>query len=484
MLPAAANETLEYVKTAGLLFVATLAAFAPRAQAQLGEPCDPASVGCHVDEAATFHYRNAAFDDVSIDTGWVPSGGPIQLRFELAFGGSTEVDLTSDVITEWPPALAVSLPGTPGTGRLAMNYGLELSVRLRFDVMVAGVRYRWEGAIPVPGLPEDLRALAETAFDPFLLPPSERPVTVRDTTDRVEVLRYDALGGLISIPGVSGGIALTLQGDLRTSYQTLHIMVSDAVAPISMEGAFAVVGPDPGFFDFGASKDLLVHPEGNLGFDADIILAPVLYLSFVGTRLDYPIVEVPIRIAAEQVAVIFDDHETHVPLPDLRIGVTELSFGEVPLGMAGERSFTIANDGEAPLEVMLRTGDGPFAGGPAMVTLPPGTDTRLAVSFSPGAPGPANSILFLDTNDPDEALLAIRLDGTGLGEPDAGMPMPDTAPPPTDDAGVAMTPETGGCGCHAVGAPPGRKGPAGGPWAAAALLAIVAIAGQRRQRRR
>jgi len=453
------------------------------ARAQLAGPCDVASVGCHVDEAATFEYRNAAFDDIDLDTGWVPRSGPIQLRFQLSFGGSTEVDLTSDIVTEWPPALAVSLPGTPGTGRLAMNYGLELAVTLRFDVDVAGIRYRWEGAIPVPGIPEDLRAFAEGTFDPFLLPPSERPFSVRDVTDRVEVLRYDALGGLISIPGVGGGIVLTVQGDLRTSYQTLQIIVSDAPSPITMEGAFTAVGPDLGFFDYGASKDLLTHPEGNLMFDADIVLAPVLYLSFVGTRIDSPIAEVPIGIANEQEAVIFDDHATHVPLPDLRIGVTELSFGEIPVGGMSERTFTVANDGEAPLEVTLRSPMAPFAGDLATLTLPPGTDAPMTVSFNPDLAGAANAVLIIDTNDPDESMLVLRLDGTGLGAPDTGPPSYDAGPDGGGDAGPVVMVEEGGCGCR-IAAPGGGgpQGPGAGPWSLGLLMALGAVARARRRR--
>ncbi|RLB47537.1 MAG: hypothetical protein DRJ42_25215, partial [Deltaproteobacteria bacterium] len=287
----------------------------------------------------------------------------------------------------------------------------------------------------------------------------------------------------ISIPGVGGGIVLTVQGDLRTSYQTLQIIVSDAPSPITMEGAFTAVGPDPGFFDYGASKDLLTHPEGNLMFDADIILAPVLYLSFVGTRIDYPIAEVPIGVAAEQESVIFDDHATHVPLPDLRIGVTELSFGEIPVGGMSARTFTVANDGEAPLEVTLRSPMAPFAGDLATLTLPPGTDAPMTVSFNPDMAGAANAVLIIDTNDPDESMLVLRLDGTGLGAPDTGPPTYDAGPDGGADAGPVALVEEGGCGCR-IATPGSRRphGPGVGPWALGLLIALGAVARIRRRR--
>jgi MYXO-CTERM domain-containing protein len=448
--------------------------------AQPADPrCDPDARGCYADTEAAWMYRNAAFDDVSIDTGWVPSGAPIQLRFVVSFGGSAEVDLAGDVVTQWPPPLAVSVPGDEGTGRLAINYGLELSVRLRFDVNVAGIRYRWEGDIPVPLIPEDLRAAAEGVFDPFLLPPSERPVVVRDVTDRVEVLRYDALGGIISVPGVGGGLALTVQGDLAASYETLSIEVTDA-SPIDMEDAFTVVGPDPGLTDYGPAKDLLVHPEGVLGFDADVVLAPVLYLSFAGTRRDFPLVEIPVSVADRTVDVVFDDHATHVPLPDLRLSGTAFDVGEVPVFGEAERVVVVENVGEAPLVIDIARPSAPFAADRETLTLPPDSDASFTVSFAPEEAGPAGAVLTLSTNDPDEGTVVLRLSGEGIAAPaeDAGVPMAD-AEPMMPDTGPVMPAADGGCGCRTV-----ASSDAPARWRAIAALLFLALSSAWRRRRR
>jgi MYXO-CTERM domain-containing protein len=452
--------------------------FVTTEEARAQPSCDPASVGCFVDETpAEWRYRNAAFDDVMIDTGWQPPGAPIQLRFVLSFGGSAEVDMDADVVTEWPAPLTVSAPGRPETGRLAINYGIELQIQLRFDVNVAGVRYRWEGDIPVPGIPEDLRAAAEGNFDPYLLPPSERPFTVMDTTDRVEVVRYDALGGIIPVPGVGGGIVVTVQGDLAVSYQTIQIVVGDA-SPITMEDAFTVVGPDTGEIMFGAAKDLLIHPEGVLGFDATINVAPGLYLSFAGTRRDYPLVEIPITVADELVDVIFDDHATHVPLPDIRMSGTSYDLGEVPVGESSERTLTIDNVGEAELEVTLAMPGSPFGVDEPSLTLAPGAEESFTVTFAPETGGVANGVVLLRTNDPDESTVAVRLTGSGI---ETTMPMDDGGTPmddggmPMDDGGAMMVPEDGGCGCRSAGAGDGARG-----WPLFAVLALLAPLRRRR----
>jgi MYXO-CTERM domain-containing protein len=388
--------------------------------------------------------------------------------------------MDADVVTEWPAPLSVSVPGRAGTGRLAINYGLELAVQLRFDVTIAGIRYRWTGDIPVPGIPEDLRAAAEGMFDPYLLPPSDAPFTVMDTTDRVEVVRYDALGGLIPVPGVGGGVAITVQSDLAVSYQTLQIVVNDA-SPITMEHAFTVTTPDPGEIMFGAAKDLLVHPEGVLGFEATINVAPILYLSFAGTRRDYPLVEIPIRIADELVDVIFDDHMTHVPLPDIRMSSASYDLGEVPVGGASERVLTIDNVGEADLEVTLRMPSAPFEVDAMTLTIPPSSADAFTVFFSPDMAGSAGGVVILETNDPDESTVAIRLTGTGIETmimDDAGTPMDDGGIPTDDagdDAGTGPTDE-GGCGCHTSTPTRGASG-----WLIVGLIALVSA---RRIRRR
>jgi len=197
--------------------------------------CPPDHVGCHRADV-DFHHRDALFDDVMLDSGWVPAGSPLQVRFAVFLGGSTEVDLGGTAVTSWPPALDVAVPGRPGTGRLAMNYGLEIIARVRFDVTVAGARYTWEGDIPIPGgIPRDLRLADELIFDPFVLPPSEpRPVLIWDDTDVVTVLNVDITDSLIPIPGIGGGFLVDAVGSLEGAYQTDRIEVSDAVGPIEM----------------------------------------------------------------------------------------------------------------------------------------------------------------------------------------------------------------------------------------------------------
>jgi hypothetical protein len=453
--------------------LAVLVLFGPtKAFAQPMSRCPAEAVGCH-EEAHGWLYRSAAFDDVSLDSGWVPAGSPIQLRIVFYVGGSTEVEMGGDITTYWPTALSTAVHGRMGSGALRINYGIELAVSLRFDVTIAGVRYRWEGDLPVPGIPEDLRMAAEALFDPFLLPPSMRPVSVSDATDRVEVLRYDALGGLIPVPGVGGGIALTLMGTLDASYQTEQIVVVDAL-PILEEDSFTIVGPDPGIVGFGGAKDLLVHPEGTLSYDGALVVAPILYLSFAGTRRDYPLVEIPIPLVDTDVNVIFDDANVHVPLPDVDVSPIALELGPTRVGDVAEETVMVSNEGEAELLVTVREPMAPFGAAPSSFALPPRTNALLTVSYAPEVVDPESTLLVLETNDPDEPEVVLRLRGEGLAPA-----MPDAGPGDSDAGPIGPpTPMDGGCGCRVAHAR--EEGSAGLAFGLFAAFVAVSRASRRR----
>src|SRR5690606_34103571 len=195
-----------------------------------------------------------------------PAGAGLQARSAVCLGGATEIDLGGTAGTPWPPPLDVAVPGRPGTGRLAIDSGIEIVARIRIDVTVAGVHYGWEGDIPIPGgIPRDLRLARTVTFDPFLLPPSDpRPVTAWDDTDVIEVLNVDLTDALVPIPGIGGGFLVDAVGSLEGSYQTERIEISDAVGDITREGESVVVRADPGAAELGAFKEYTVLPHGTV----------------------------------------------------------------------------------------------------------------------------------------------------------------------------------------------------------------------------
>jgi MYXO-CTERM domain-containing protein len=454
-----------------VLLEAVVLLAAPHASAQDGgvpmwmAECPPDAVGCHTQDV-DFHHRDALFDSVMLDSGWVPSGSPLQVRFAVFIGGETEVDMGGTAVTSWPPALDVAVPGRPATGRLSIDYGIEIIARIRIDVSVAGTHYTWEGDIPIPGgIPRDLRMADETTFDPFVLPLADpRPITAWDDTDPVTVLDVDLTDAIIPIPGIGGGFLVDAVGSLEGSYQTDRIEISDAIEDITEEGASVVVHADPGADDLGGAKDYTVLPHGTIGYDGVITLFPRLYVEIAGRRFDLTIAEVPLNIVDLSADTAFEPASVHVPLPEVRVVPTTLSLGEIAIGGTSERLVSVYNDGEADLVVTVADPVAPFAAGTPSLTIPPRSAEHLTVRFEPAMAGDASAVLLLATNDPDDPLVSIRLSGTGTGEPDAGLDLDGGV---GEDAGSGYV-TAGGCGCRASG-----SGSAPGALVVLGLVALV-----------
>jgi len=428
--------------------------------------CPPDAVGCHTEDV-DFVHRDALFDDVMFDTGWQPAGSPLQVRFAVFLGGSTQVDMGGTSVTSWPPPLDEAVLGREGTGRLAINYGIEIIARIRFDVTVAGARYTWEGDIPIPGgIPPDLRMADEMTFDPFLLPPAELFAMVMDETGAIPVVDYDITDALIPIPGISGGFLLTATGGLGATYQTNRIVIDDAVDAIEVEGGSVVVRADPEAPELGAAKDVGITPEGLVVYDGAITLAPSLFVEIAGRRFDLPIADIPIPIGPFDSNTDFNREEVHVPLPDIRVDPTSLDFEATAVGASSQLLLTVHNEGEAPLEVEVRPPANPFAAGETMLSIPPSSSARLAIDFAPFIEGDRNAVLFLASNDPDEPLVTVQLNGSGFGEAPTDGGVGDGGPGGTMD---------GGCGCHSSATPSAP------PWLLLGLAWLFSRAWRRRR---
>lgn len=435
--------------------------------------CDPHAVGCSLHDV-DFEYHHDAFAGAGFDTGWVPSSGAIQLRFALGLAGSTDVSMGGSVVTQWPAAIDTQVRGRPGTGHLAMNYGVVLQAQLRFSATILGAHYGWEGDIPIGSGLSDLAAIADTTFDPFALPGDIlRPVTISDSSARFRLLSYDLAGSFVSIPGLSGGLAIEVQGNLATSYLTSNILIAGADPIVETDGNTRIY-PAEGTTNFGAATDVVVQPNGNLSYDGTISIFPTVFVSLLGFDFNYDITEIPIHFGAGGMDVAFPEDTAHVPLPDIDFSVTAVDFGTVEPALTEHRPLTIANAGEAPLEIMPRRVGGGFNATRDTLVINPGESTDLDVTFLSTVGGHAAANLQLDTNDPDRPLIVVRLTAD-VPETDAGT---DTDAGVDDGGVIGRPPQTGGCGCDVAGTH------ASSAWTLIALALLVIPFATRNRRRR
>src|SRR5439155_11171479 len=115
--------------------------------------------------------------NVSGDTGWFPSGSPVQLRIAGRIAGTTMVAMSVSPTACWDPAMAITAPGEAKTGLLDSEYGAELTVLGKIHASVLGQSINWQGNIPLPDyIPTDLLMAGTTTFDPTALPGSSQPM--------------------------------------------------------------------------------------------------------------------------------------------------------------------------------------------------------------------------------------------------------------------------------------------------------------------
>lgn len=106
-------------------------------------------------------------------------------------------------------------------------------------------------------------------------------------------------------------------------------------------------------------------------------------------------------------------------VPDISTDPEELVFGEVDAGDSEIRVLTINNDGDEDLTVTDVYVDGNFFVvdfEEESVTIGPGEDYELSVTFEPNGIGKLNATLVIISDDPNEQEFYVPLSGVGLGE--------------------------------------------------------------------
>ncbi|MBE7485298.1 MAG: hypothetical protein HS104_35695 [Polyangiaceae bacterium] len=377
-----------------------------------------------------------AFD---FDTGWVPQGSDLQVRFFLKIPASTTVEMDGALQTTWPEAMTLATPG--GThGLLKFDYGLELGAKAKLDVSVIGVPVKWEGDIPyVPQI--DFHLKAETNFAPWAFAPDVATATGSSPKLRMfEVNLLDMLGIPSQIS--KGGVALDISGDLTAKYQTERIRIEPAKVtepPITKQD-----GTTQRAFPGGAFVEYDVFPEGRVDYSGTLHLIPTFFIEVLGKDFNIPVVDIPVSFDIGKQDYVFDAVRVHVPLPDLEDVVESLDFGSVKVGEDKTLTFTLANVGEAKARAtgfFDSTAPKAFSTPTTEVLIESQKSATYSVKFSPDKSGKLSSVLTLVTNDPDERFLKVALSGTGLGTGAA-----DAGPSASDEAG-----DEGGCGCRVGG---------------------------------
>ncbi|MCD6500163.1 MAG: hypothetical protein J7M25_17860 [Deltaproteobacteria bacterium] len=404
-----------------------------------------------------FEYSDELLDicGQDVDTGWIPDGSPIQVRFKFHLGCGHFVEMDGYAVLGWPPRPGPNLHfrGLPRGGHYQLDYSVKLSAKVRVDLEINGNRIQQE--FDLPWIPDfNIGVFADKRFDPFLLEGNpERPLVVEDQIPHTRLFRYDLLD--ILAPSIS---------DLASAWLEVYI---DGYVGSRFEGRRIVVAvgeqntefpiPDLVFTKENQQERLPVSPEEVTGslrtavyeaavhHYAGISFYPHIKIELLNqTLFEMDLFEIPIPLDDTEDYWVFDPATFGFSLPDIA-APNKVFIQPTNLGNQSMSQVQIVNNGG---QVLRGEGlvDPPFyVPYPNRFEIQPGESVLLPVFFAPTTIGPIRKYLSLYSNDPDESPLVVAIESYGCSsDGDCAIP---------DDMKRVCTVSDSGCGCHAQNTP-------------------------------
>lgn len=436
----------------------TDAAPAPTGPVINAEPCSKLDPRCQRGAFAVSKVQKIAAD-FDYDTGWLPSGAPVQVRLIAYLHGRTRVDMSGKLDATWPDPIRLRPDGTVGTGLLSIDDGLVVKAMGKFKVSIAGKDYSWTGDLPgIPGV--DLASVSSVPFDPWAWKGSPGVPQTSGKTKQMELAKVSLTDSFIPIPGIEGGFQLEGQGEFAARYHTLTIAFDELVA----KGAIADVDPLKPFtsvlFSSSPSLESTLSIHGELWRKMTLHFIPGFYFTIVGKKFDLELVDIPVALPETTKAWDFEPVTVHFPLPRIETRPNPVELGTIPIGKPTSVLVTVFDTGEAALVIDADDPTSVLDVTTKHLEIGGGTSDSLRATLTPKDAGPIETTLVVASNDPAAPKLSIKVRANA------------SADAVGDDAG---TEAAGSCGCRNARTPstPGL----------AALLVGAALAARRRPRR-
>ena len=115
-----------------------------------------------------------------------------------------------------------------------------------------------------------------------------------------------------------------------------------------------------------------------------------------------------------------------MPMPNLLVSSTSLTFGTVMLGTSTDQTLTLTNTGNADLLVFELASANPLGAPFALVpgqdgcsnqTLTPATSCTVVLRYAPASTGIHNDSFDIPSTDPDAPSVTVNVSGTGDSMP-------------------------------------------------------------------
>lgn len=236
---------------------------------------------------------------IDIDTGWVPPGSGIQVRFVLHFGDDVIASLPGDAVYDWD-AGEVYFDGDVDAGSFEVDVGVIVNAQMRFDLLGQQFESDLVG-------PYDVATIGVAEFTPYLLEGNpDRPARVERFTKRSLLFEYALIDVLIASGSFFVDAAFDTEVELVCDRIDVVSAAGDEVAIEVQLGAEALAAPIDG-------SDLLADASLRCRTISTVVL------------LLYPGVEL------EVLGQGFELTPFQLPIPALTDAESDFNFDALPL---------------------------------------------------------------------------------------------------------------------------------------------------------
>lgn len=363
------------------------------------------------------------FNEVGLDSGWVPNSGALSVRLQLVANGNMMVEEAGSAHMFWPDDLQLQFQGIEDGGLLSLDTTLATIVSIKFDI--AG--YQYEAPISTFDVP----LTGTEVFDSFSI---NEPIS----------LEMESSSNIIDVTNtVLFVVDFNFYGNVRPSvslnFHPLQWDVENEI--IEEEEGTASFTPEVGAPSWNGEGRHLAEVDAQL--EVNFVPTFEVCAPLVGCRQWEP-VDIPLSSNNDAFIHEFAPTSLSFPLPALSYQEESIDFGVLAPQSIANHEFSIGNLGDMLLSGTARvvSGEEYFSVFPEQFLADTDDQDGVMVSFLGGDEGTYEGVLELISNDPAQPSIQVALQAQVTEEEEA-------------IGGKEIDGEmVGGCGCSSQKSPP------------------------------
>jgi MYXO-CTERM domain-containing protein len=250
------------------------------------------------------------FEDLGLDTGWIPNGSPVQMRFYASAANTIAAVLPGEAHYDWTSE-TLQFVGDPDAGFFSYDVGLELYAGVKVDAAII----QWESDLLGP---YDYQIDELAWFTPYLLEGNpQRPATIMSQTDGFTLASIPIVPDIVIL---SGNLDIDLAVDITASLACNRVEVQGPLgeAVFTIEDEEQVVAAGEGLEDLELEATLYCQ----LVTMPTLIVRPHLVMTVAFDEYDIAGIDIPIDLPTVDDEIAFEPITLSFPRPEPPTGET------------------------------------------------------------------------------------------------------------------------------------------------------------------